>query len=140
MIAALLLRHILAQELEDRASGKGKRVSFFLVSTASTFCDLKTNIVQVNSVTLVFQQHYFLKNNLHKLPVDMFCGNMGTKLWTREKWVKVFADNMVVVCTAEVLRQCLGHGFISMDRINLLIFDEAHHAKKEHPYVSTQPF
>jgi len=31
LIAAMLLRHIIAQELEDRAAGKEKRVSFFLV-------------------------------------------------------------------------------------------------------------
>src|SRR3569833_47854 len=31
LIAALLLRHIIAQEFEDRAQGKDKRVSFFLV-------------------------------------------------------------------------------------------------------------
>ena len=33
LIAVLLLRHIFAQELEDRARGKSKRISFFLVST-----------------------------------------------------------------------------------------------------------
>jgi endoribonuclease Dicer len=32
LIAVLLLRHIFAQELEDRALGKTKRISFFLVS------------------------------------------------------------------------------------------------------------
>ena len=47
-----------------------------------------------------------------------------------------FDKNMVVVCTAEILRQCLHKSYISMDQINLLIFDEAHHAKKGHPYAS----
>ena len=32
LIAVLLLRHILDQELEDRAKGKKKRIAFFLVS------------------------------------------------------------------------------------------------------------
>jgi endoribonuclease Dicer len=31
LIAVLLLRHIFSQELEDRAMGKSKRISFFLV-------------------------------------------------------------------------------------------------------------
>jgi len=118
LIAVLLLRHIFAQELEDRALGKPKRISFFLV----------------DSVTLVFQQHAVLKANLDQ-PMDMFCGDMGCELWSRALWEKHFAKNMVIVCTAEVLRQCLHHSFISMDRINLLIFDEAHHAKKDHPYA-----
>lgn len=42
---------------------------------------------------------------------------------------------MIVVCTADVLHHCLSHGFISMNQINLLIFDEVHHAKKGHAYV-----
>lgn len=42
---------------------------------------------------------------------------------------------MVIVCTAEILYQCLMHSFISIDQINLLIFDEAHHAKKNHAYA-----
>jgi endoribonuclease Dicer len=67
--------------------------------------------------------------------MDMFCGDMGCDLWSRERWKEHFDKNMVIVCTAEVLRQCLHHSFISMDKINLLIFDEAHHAKKDHAYA-----
>ena len=67
--------------------------------------------------------------------MDRFCGEMGCDLWTKEKWKNIFAENMVVVCTAEILYQCLMHSFISMDEINLLIFDEAHHTKKNHAYA-----
>lgn len=83
---------------------------------------------------LVFQQHAVLKANLDQ-PMDMFCGEMGCDMWSKEHWEKVFSKNMVIVCTAEVLRQCLHRSFISMDQVNLLIFDEAHHAKKDHPYA-----
>ncbi|KUJ06389.1 uncharacterized protein LY89DRAFT_603411 [Mollisia scopiformis] len=118
LIAVLLLRHIFAQELEDRAIGKSKRISFFLV----------------DSVQLVFQQHAVLKANLDQ-PMAMFCGEMGCDMWSQSHWEDIYNKNMVIVCTAEVLRQCLHRSFISMDRINLLIFDEAHHAKKDHPYA-----
>lgn len=67
--------------------------------------------------------------------MDIFCGEIDTELSSRDKWVKRFEENMVVVCTAEILRQCLHYSFITMNRINLLIFDEAHHAKKDHPYA-----
>ena len=88
---------------------------------------------EVPSVNLVFQQCAVLECNLdHK--IARFCGAMGTDLWTKDVWLKHFAENMVIVCTAEVLHQCLAHAFITMDQINLLIFDEAHHAKLEHPY------
>ena len=85
-------------------------------------------------MTLVFQQHAVLKANVSQ-PMDMFCGDMGTNSWKRGRWQDHFEKNMIIVCTAEVLRQCLHHSYISMDRINILIFDEAHHAKKDHPYA-----
>jgi endoribonuclease Dicer len=68
--------------------------------------------------------------------MDMFCGDMNTDLWNRKTWGQHLERNMVIVCTAEVLRQCLHKSYISMEQINLLIFDEAHHAKKGHPYAS----
>jgi endoribonuclease Dicer len=67
--------------------------------------------------------------------MDRFCGAMGSDLLDKQLWEKACAENMVIVCTAEVLRSSLHHSFISIDRINLLIFDEAHHAKKDHPYA-----
>lgn len=60
---------------------------------------------------------------------------MGASLWRKPTWDTYFAKNMVIVCTAEVLAQCLMHSFITMAQINLLIFDEAHHAKDNHPYA-----
>ncbi|TGO53403.1 hypothetical protein BCON_0124g00210 [Botryotinia convoluta] len=117
-IAVLLLRWIIDQELEDRAIGKPHRVSFFLV----------------DSVTLCHQQHSVLRNNLNQ-PTDMICGLTGTDLSDHIKWKKRMDTNMVIICTAEILRQCLHHSFVTMAQINLLIFDEAHHAKKDHPYA-----
>ncbi|KAL8854373.1 MAG: hypothetical protein Q9221_000860 [Calogaya cf. arnoldii] len=118
LIAVLLLRYILDQELEDRSVGKKHRIAFFLV----------------DSVTLVFQQYEFLKVNLDQ-PIECFCGEMGTDHWAKEIWEKQLKQNMIILCTAEILHQCLMRSFISIDQINLLIFDEAHHAKKNHPYA-----
>ncbi|KAH0547716.1 hypothetical protein FGG08_000206 [Glutinoglossum americanum] len=97
----------------------------------------KQNIIAVldtDSVTLVFQQHAVLECNLGT-NIERFCGEMGCDLWQKSTWEKHFSENMVIVCTAEVLYQCLMHSFITIDRINLLIFDEAHHAKKNHSYA-----
>lgn len=90
--------------------------------------------LQVDSVTLCFQQHAVLKANLDQ-PMEMFCGIMGTDSSDAPKWRARMQNNMVIVCTAEVLRQCLHHSFVTMEQINLMIFDEAHHAKKDHPYA-----
>lgn len=85
-------------------------------------------------MSLVFQQHAVLESNLdHK--IERMHGSMGASLWNSSTWQKSLAENMVIVCTAEVLHQALMHSFIRIDQINLLIFDEAHHAKKNHSYA-----
>ncbi|TPX10526.1 uncharacterized protein E0L32_008576 [Thyridium curvatum] len=116
LIAVLLLRYIIEQELEARARDRPKRLSFFLV----------------DKVALVFQQHAVLESNLDQ-PIAKFCGGLTTGLALTD-WKKIFAESMVVVCTADILQSCLTHGYLSMGQINLLIFDEAHHAKKNHVY------
>ncbi|KAI9832203.1 MAG: Dicer-like protein 1 [Phylliscum demangeonii] len=118
LIAVLLLRYTIDQELEDRSRGVAPRIAFFVV----------------DSVTLVFQQHSVISCNLDQ-KIECFCGEMGCDLWTKDIWKKHFDENMVIVCTADVLYQCLMHAFITIDQINLLIFDEAHHAKKNHAYA-----
>lgn len=105
-------------ELEHRTLGNAKRISFFLV----------------DSVTLVYQQYAVLDCNLDQ-PMERFSGNMGCDLWSKEVWTKYFNENMVIVCTADVLYHCLHHSYVTIPQINLLIFDEAHHAKKNHAYA-----
>ncbi|KAF7176654.1 hypothetical protein CNMCM7691_003306 [Aspergillus felis] len=118
LIAVLLLRHTIMYELDNRANGKPHRVSFFLV----------------DSVTLAYQQAAVLRNNIDQ-NVAHFFGAMGTDLWDKRTWDEHLQQNMVIVCTAEILNQCLLNSYVKMDQINLLIFDEAHHAKKDHPYA-----
>jgi endoribonuclease Dicer len=60
---------------------------------------------------------------------------MGLDLWSKEIWLEYFKDSMVIVCTADILHQCLLNSYIKIESINLLIFDEAHHTKKDHPYA-----
>lgn len=118
LIAVLLLRWTIDNELERRAVGQDPKISFFLVA----------------SVTLVYQQFSVLDANLdHK--VTRLCGADGVDRWNHSKWLEMFAENKVIVCTAEILFQCLSHSYLSMKQINLLIFDEAHHTKKNHNYA-----
>ena len=118
MIAVLLLRHIFDQELERRAAGNRPRLAFFLV----------------DNVALVYQQFAVLECNLNQ-NVDRFSGDMNVDSWNKTHWDKHFEKNMAIVCTADILLNCLVRSYLSMDRINLLIFDEAHHTKKNHAYA-----
>lgn len=63
------------------------------------------------------------------------CGADNVDIWQKPKWLRLFSDNEVIVCTADILVLCLARSFITMKQINLLIFDEAHHAKKNHAYA-----
>ncbi|RMD42671.1 hypothetical protein DV735_g2427, partial [Chaetothyriales sp. CBS 134920] len=70
-----------------------------------------------HSVPLVHQQTRFLSTNL-AVDVLALSGKGKEDLWQRT-----------------VLDQALFHAYISMSEISLLIFDEAHHCKKNHPYA-----
>lgn len=85
-------------------------------------------------MNLVFQQANVLRYGLDH-DVKGICGATGAQLWLKRTWDRHFTNNMVIVCTGEILVQCLMHSFINIHQINLLIFDEAHHAKKNHSYA-----
>ncbi|PWW79995.1 hypothetical protein C7212DRAFT_355951 [Tuber magnatum] len=118
LIACLLIRHTIEKELESRAAGNHPRVSFFLV----------------HNVTLVFQQAAVLRCNIDAR-IGEYCGDMGAGDWKKEAWDDVLEKQQVIVMTADILYSCLVHAFIKMQDINLLCFDEAHHAKKRHSFA-----
>ncbi|KXJ85785.1 RNase3 domain-containing protein [Microdochium bolleyi] len=118
LIAALLLHHTIDQEYEDRKQGHPNRISVFLV----------------DKIALAKQQHRVLKQNLD-CNIACFAGDAGNVPRTQEFWQKQLDENMVIVCVGAVLQKCLHRSYISMEQINLLVFDEAHHAKREHPYA-----
>jgi endoribonuclease Dicer len=105
-------------ELQNRADGHAHQTAFFLVE----------------KVALCFQQHAVLTSNL-EFPIGKFFGEMTGDVRTREFWDQQFAENMAFVCTAQILLDLLACSFISIGQINLLVFDEAHHAKKNHPFA-----
>lgn len=118
LIAVMLIRWMIDQELERRAAGNPPKVTFFLVA----------------SVTLVYQGYSVLTTNIDD-SIARVCGADNTDNWNMPKWTKLFEENKVIICTADILLACLHHGYITMDQINLLVFDEAHHAKKNHAYA-----
>ena len=48
-------------------------------------------------------------------------------------WDDALRNINIVVCTHQVLLDALIYGFVQMDKIALLVFDEAHHCVRGHP-------
>ena len=59
---------------------------------------------------------------------------MRVDYWDKPTWEKEFNESNVLVMTAEIFRDLLHHKYIHLSQVNLLIFDECHHAKNNHYY------
>ena len=85
-------------------------------------------------VPLVSQQKKVIDRNTD-LAVGGYVGEMGVDFWDDEKWQQELKKFQVLVMTAQIFVDLLGHGKIRLSKVNLIVFDECHHAKKEHPYA-----
>ncbi|CAM6082260.1 unnamed protein product [Calypogeia fissa] len=113
LIAVLRIR-ALAHRLRMPAQ---KRIAVFLVPTV--------NLVRQQSC--VIDCHTDLK-------VGEYVGHMGVDTWKPEKWHEEIASHEVLVMTPQILLDLLTHGILKLDIVEILIFDECHHATKKHPY------
>jgi endoribonuclease Dicer len=66
----------------------------------------------------------------------MVSGSSEPDQWKdRSLWRQIVDSHRIMVTTPQVLLDALRHGYISLGGdISLLIFDEVHHAGKNHPY------
>ncbi|XP_015776860.1 PREDICTED: endoribonuclease Dicer-like [Acropora digitifera] len=121
-ISVMLIKEMAYQVRESYKNG-GKR-TFFLV----------------NTVPLASQQAKVIEKHTD-LKVEKYIGAMNVDLWDKEKWEDELNKSNVLVMTAQIFLDLLNHAYIKLSQVNLLIFDECHHAKKEHPYRQiTQAF
>lgn len=99
---------------QDYADG---RRAFFMAPTRQLVVQITAKIRQMST-----------------LRVNSYCGGAGD-LWDARQWARELELNRVFVCTPEVVRNVLQKGYVLLEQMNLLVFDECHHVTKRHPYA-----
>ncbi|KAJ2862089.1 Dicer-like protein 1, partial [Coemansia erecta] len=94
----------------------------------------KVRVFLNNTVALVHQQARVIAENTDQ-KVQEFIGSMGIDEWDDVKWADKWNTATVFVMTHQVLLNALRAGHIHISDIDLLVFDECHHARGHHPYA-----
>ncbi|BGP37196.1 Dicer-like protein 1 [Rhodotorula kratochvilovae] len=115
LIAIMLLRQIAAA---PQPAVRSKRLIVFLTPTT----------------TLVHQQAQVVESQT-TLRVKSFVGAQGVDYWKREQWQQELNAADVVVLTPAIWLNVLNNAYFDLRDVDLMIFDEAHHAQKSHPYA-----
>ncbi|ESK86769.1 type iii restriction enzyme [Moniliophthora roreri MCA 2997] len=93
----------------------------------------KAIIFLVPKVPLVQQQADFIAKH-SALRVIKLHSTHSLELTDREGWARTFAKYDVFVMTAQIFLNLLTHSLWGLNKVSLLVLDECHHTRKNHPY------
>ncbi|KAI5630936.1 type III restriction enzyme, res subunit domain-containing protein [Phthorimaea operculella] len=93
----------------------------------------KRTFFLVNTVPLVTQQRKFIQKMCAVKSVAGYSGEDYIDYWDKNRWDAELSEHEVIVMTSQILADMLTHSYIRIQDINLLIFDECHHAVVDHP-------
>ncbi|GLJ43003.1 hypothetical protein SUGI_0892520 [Cryptomeria japonica] len=113
-----LIAILLMVELAERVKKPGKNVFVFLAPT----------------VPLVEQQADVIRKYTY-FKVGKYYGEAKHSSHAHQSWMEELENHEVLVMTPDILLHNLHHCFMKMELIEVLIFDECHHAQKRHSYA-----
>ncbi|CAF4697295.1 unnamed protein product [Rotaria sp. Silwood1] len=94
----------------------------------------KRTILLVKTIELA-RQHYKTLSDHLDLKIQMYCGSSNISLSDTNRWPTEFETYQILIFTVQIFLNLLDHNFFSLDKVNLLIFDECHHATGDDPYA-----
>ncbi|KAJ6500580.1 hypothetical protein C8R45DRAFT_1122609 [Mycena sanguinolenta] len=115
-------------------TGAGKTfIALLLLNWVSAVTPGAKSIFLVPQVALVEQQGNFIASQ-SSLRVIKLHGALEIDLADRRGWATKFKDHDVFVMTPQIFLNLITHSLWTIDKVSLMIFDECHHARKNHPY------
>ncbi|RAL58356.1 hypothetical protein DID88_005773 [Monilinia fructigena] len=86
------------------------------------------------TVALCIQQNDYFQLNFPSILTKLLLGADGVERWTEQRqWDAILKDVKIVVSSYQVLLDALTHGFVRIERLSLMIFDEAHNCLNKAP-------
>ncbi|KAI1781014.1 hypothetical protein F4818DRAFT_397486 [Hypoxylon cercidicola] len=86
------------------------------------------------TVALCEQQFRVLKSQIRAVQIKILIGEDGIQTWSDVRtWDEYLKNVRVVVSTYQILLEAITHAFVRMDRLSLIVFDEAHNCRGKHP-------
>lgn len=77
------------------------------------------------TVALAVQQKEAIALHIPAINIRLLIGDDGVDRWSEQRiWDAALCDMNVVVSTHAVLADALAHGFVRMERLALIVFDE----------------
>jgi hypothetical protein len=74
---------------------------------------------------LATQQHDTINARLPHLRTRLLVGSDKIELWSEQAvWDAILENVSVVVSTYAILHEALSHGFVKIEQLSLLVFDE----------------
>ncbi|KAG9246750.1 hypothetical protein BJ878DRAFT_539949 [Calycina marina] len=85
------------------------------------------------TVALCQQQYETIEAQISSVQVKFLSGADGVDRWTSQQlWDDVLKNTRIIVCTYQILQDAMTHGFVRVESIGLIVFDEAHNCVGKH--------